>query len=177
MNAPEPTPHADAPTDEAPLDDPHVPDTGTAAGIATARGELTDMGRLQRLVRFLAVGVVGFGVSTLVLWVLVGRGLPDFLASLLATEVAIVHNYLWHEVVTFGTRQATWRRLVTYNLAAGVGLLITATAFAVASRVLPDVPLVARNLLAVGCGTTSNFLLSMRFVWGERLVRGGDRSR
>lgn len=193
MTTPEPQPHAetrpdtaarpaDAPaphtaSDEAPLDDPHVPDTGTAAGIATARGELTEMGRLQRLARFVTVGVLGFGVSTAGLWVLVGQGLPDFLASLLATEVAVIHNYLWHEAVTFGTKQVTWRRLVTYNLAAGVGLVITATAFALISRALPDVPLVVRNLLAVGCGTTSNFVLSMRFVWGERIIHRRGRSR
>ena len=132
------------------------------------RGEVTDMGRVQRLVRFVAVGAVGFVVSTLLVGLLVSRGLPNFLASLLATEAAIVGNYLLHEAVTFGTRRVTRRRLGTYNLAAAAGLLITATAFDLVARAVPDWPLVVRNLLAVGCGTTSNFLLSARFVWGTR---------
>lgn len=127
------------------------------------------MGGIRRLVRFVAVGGVGFLVSTAVLALLVRRGLPNFLASLLATEVAIVGNYVGHEVFTFGTRQLTWRRLGGYNAAAVVGLVLTAAAFDAISRAT-DLPLVVRNLLAVGCGTTSNFLLSARLVWGTRLA-------
>jgi putative flippase GtrA len=132
-----------------------------------AGGEVSEMGRVQRLVRFVAVGGVGFVVGTLLLAVFVDRGLPNFLASLLATECAIINNYVLHEVFTFGTRRLTLRRLGTYNLAAALGLVITAVAFDGISRVV-DWPLVVRNLLAVGCGTTSNFLLSSRFVWGTR---------
>lgn len=138
--------------------------TTTSAGAPV--GDVTSMGGIQRLARFVAVGAVGFVVSTAVLAVLVGQGLPNFVASLLATEVAIVGNYMLHEVFTFGTRQLTWRRLGAYNLAAGLGLLITAGAFDVISRTT-DLPLVLRNLLAVASGTTSNFLLSARLVWGS----------
>lgn len=137
---------------------------GTVTTTEDRTDEVTRMGRLQRLVRFVGVGGVGFVVSTAIVAVLVGRGLPNFVASLVATEVAIVNNYLLHEVFTFGTRRASWRRLAAYNLAAGLGLLITATAFDVLARTT-DLPLVLRNLLAVGCGTASNFLLSSRFVW------------
>ena len=145
---------------------------GTDAGHDSAtdaapRGEVVDRGRLDRLIRFVLVGGVGFVVSTALLAVLVTQGVPNFLASLIATEGAIVLNYSLHEVFTFGTRQLTWRRLATYNAAAALGLVITAAAFDVLSRTT-GLPLVVRNLLAVGCGTGSNFLLSSRFVWGTR---------
>lgn len=139
----------------------------TPRGGGAPRGEVVDRGRLDRLARFVLVGGVGFVVSTALLAVLVGRGLPNFLASLLATEGAIVLNYSLHELFTFGTRQLTWRRLATYNAAAALGLVITAAAFDALSRTT-DLPLVVRNLLAVGCGTGSNFLLSSRLVWGTR---------
>ncbi len=134
---------------------------------STTTGQVVEMSRVQRLVRFVCVGSVGFLFSTGVLAVLVGQGLPNFLASLLATEAAIVLNYVGHEMFTFGTRRVTWRRLATYNLSAALGLVITAVAFDAISRVT-DLPLVVRNLVAVGCGTTSNFLISSRLVWGTK---------
>lgn len=137
---------------------------------APTKGEVSDMHRVERLVRFVMVGGIGFVISTAVLAVLVGRGLPNFVASLLATETAILGNYLLHEAFTFGTRELSWRRLGTYNLAAALGLVITAVAFDLVSRSAPDWPLVLRNLAAVACGTGSNFLLSAKFVWGTRLV-------
>lgn len=147
---------------EEPSHDEHA-----TALVSEPRGQVADMGRLERLVRFVAVGGVGFVASTAVLAVLVSQGLPNFVASLIATEIAIVGNYLLHEVFTFGTRQLTLRRLGTYNLAAALGLLITAVAFDLISR-SSDLPLVVRNLMAVACGTGSNFLLSARFVWGTK---------
>ena len=144
--------------------------TATERSVApgsAATGQVAEMGRVQRLVRFVGVGGVGFLFSTGVLAVLVGRGLPNFVASLLATEAAIVLNYTGHEMFTFGTRQVTWRRLATYNASAALGLVITAVVFDAISRGT-DLPLVVRNLLAVGCGTTSNFLISARLVWGTK---------
>lgn len=131
------------------------------------RGEVSDLGRIDRLVRFLLVGGVGFVVSTGLIALLTSRGVPNFLASLLATETVIILNYSLHELFTFGTRQLTVRRLATYNLAAALGLVITAVAFDLVSR-STDLPLVVRNLVAVACGTSSNFLLSSRFVWGTK---------
>lgn len=143
--------------------------TTEEASVATTdvAAEVVAMSRLQRLFRFVCVGGLGFVFSTTVLALLVGQGLPNFVASLLATEAAIILNYVGHEMVTFGTRRLTWRRLATYNASAALGLLITAVAFDAISRGT-DLPLVVRNLLAVGCGTASNFLISSRFVWGTR---------
>ena len=125
------------------------------------------MGRVHRLARFLLVGGIGFVVNTALVALLTGRGVPNLVASLLATETVILMNYTLHEVFTFGTRQLTLRRLGTYNLAAALGLVITAVAFDVVSRTT-GLPLILRNLVAVACGTGSNFLLSARFVWGTR---------
>src|SRR5690606_26750346 len=137
---------ADVTADTTPPPTPPPATPPPAPAPAPTKGEVTDMGRVQRLVRFVLVGGVGFVVSTAVLAMLVGQGLPNFVASLLATETAIIGNYLLHEVFTFGTRQLSWRRLGTYNLAAALGLVITAVAFDLISRSVPDWPLVVRNL-------------------------------
>ena len=159
---------------------PHAPAAAAAEAASTSpaapppdlaptreRGDVTEMGRINRLVRFVLVGGIGFLVSTGLIAVMTGRGVPNFVASLLATETVIVLNYSLHEVFTFGTRQLTLRRLGTYNLAAALGLVITAVAFDAISRGT-DLPLIVRNLMAVACGTASNFLLSARYVWGTR---------
>ena len=142
-------------------------DDGRVDAEGHARGEVRDMGRVHRLARFVLVGGIGFVVNTILVAVLTGRGVPNLVASLLATETVIIMNYTLHEAFTFGTRQLTLRRLGAYNLAAALGLVITAVAFDLVSRGT-DLPLVVRNLVAVACGTGSNFLLSARFVWGTR---------
>lgn len=132
---------------------------------STVVDAVSPMGHAHRLVRFVSVGVVGFVVSTAILAVLVGH-LPNLLASLLATEVAILGNYTLHEFFTFKTGRVAVRRAMVYNASAAVGLVITAVAFDQISRQVPEWPLVVRNLAAVASGTLSNFLLSSRFVWG-----------
>ncbi len=156
----------DAPAETA-ADAASTAPAGPPPDTPRARGEVSDLGRIDRLTRFVMVGGVGFVVSTTLIALLTSRGVPNFLASLLATETVIILNYSLHEVFTFGTRQLTLRRLGTYNLAAALGLVITAVAFDVVSR-STDLPLVVRNLMAVACGTGSNFLLSSRFVWGTK---------
>jgi len=57
-----------------------------------------------RWLKFNMVGGMGIGVQMLVLMALkTGLGLDYLVATLLAVEGAIVHNFLWHE-------RFTWRR-------------------------------------------------------------------
>jgi putative flippase GtrA len=88
-----------------------------------------------RLARWAAVSVLGFGVQTAVLLLLVhAAGLHYLPAMALAVTSAIVHNFLWHERWTWAERPAdrTATRLARFarftslaalvSIAGGVGL-------------------------------------------------------
>src|SRR2546428_11391195 len=58
-----------------------------------------------RWLKFNFVGLIGIGVQLLVLALLKsGLHLNYLLATALAVETAVVHNFLWHERFTWGGR-------------------------------------------------------------------------
>jgi putative flippase GtrA len=75
--------------------------------------------------KFNAVGALGIGVQLAVLLGLKSWfHLNYLLATALAVESAVVHNFLWHERYTWADRvQPSWRksppRLLRFNLTAG----------------------------------------------------------
>lgn len=78
-----------------------------------------------RWLKFNAVGAVGIGVQLAVLLGLkTGLHLTYLLATMLAVEAAVVHNFLWHERYTWADRvQPSWTRslprLLRFNLTTG----------------------------------------------------------
>jgi putative flippase GtrA len=78
---------------------------------------------LARWLRFNAVGAIGIGVQLAVLALLhKGLGMSNLLATTLAVEAAVLHNFLWHERFTWPDRKANGRtyRLLKFNLSTGV---------------------------------------------------------
>jgi len=71
------------------------------------------------------VGVLGIGVQLAVLLTLkTGFDLDYLLATAAAVEVAVIHNFLWHERYTWADRvQPSWQRslprLLRFNLTTG----------------------------------------------------------
>src|SRR5438093_12714297 len=78
-----------------------------------------------RWLKFNFVGLIGIGVQLLALALLKsGLHLNYLLATPLAVEAAVVHNFLWHERFTWDDRVRTsWRRsfprLLRFNLTTG----------------------------------------------------------
>jgi dolichol-phosphate mannosyltransferase len=76
--------------------------------------------RMGRMSRFAAVGLLGTVVNLTVMWLLVG-GLVDVgyvLASVVAAELSIVHNFLMQERFVFrDVRRGSWTRRFTQFLA------------------------------------------------------------
>lgn len=71
------------------------------------------MARLTQLVAFLAVGLTGVGVNTTALWLLSAAWLnvPYLLASVLATNVAVIWNFVLFETYVFRkARNRSWLR-------------------------------------------------------------------
>jgi len=79
-----------------------------------------------RWLKFNLVGAIGFVVQLFALRILHGGlGMNYLLATALAVEIAVLHNFVWHELYTWRdcTRQTTGGtlgRLVGFNLTNGV---------------------------------------------------------
>jgi putative flippase GtrA len=79
----------------------------------------------RRWLKFNAVGALGIAVQLVVLLGLrTGFHFSYLLATALAVEAAVVHNFLWHERYTWADRvQPSWRkslpRLLRFNLTTG----------------------------------------------------------
>jgi putative flippase GtrA len=140
--------------------------------------------RYTRPIRFGLVGLSGAVVNTGVLWGLVwGLGLPVLLASALATEAAILSNFLLNDRWTFRTaahQGMVVQRLLRFNGVALGGMAIT-TAVLVALTTHGHLPLLFANLLAVGTAMAWNYVVNSRWTWGQRTEdRGqgtGDRGQ
>ena len=133
--------------------------------------------RYIRPISFGLVGLSGVVVNTVILWGLVqGLGLPVLLSSALATEAAILSNFLLNDRWTFRTAAHQGRlvqRLLRFNGVALGGMSITSAVLA-ALTAHGHLPLLFANLLAVGAAMAWNYVVNSRWTWGQGT---GDRGR
>jgi len=131
-----------------------------------------------RWLKFNMVGGMGIGVQMLVLMALkTGLGLDYLVATLLAVEGAIVHNFLWHERFTWADRPVTRPmqslvRLAKFNTSNGA---VSIVGNLMLMRLLVgelELNYIAANLFAIVLCSLVNFLLSDRLVFeAETLPR------
>jgi putative flippase GtrA len=92
------------------------------------------------------------------------------LATLVAVEAAILHNFFWHERWTWADRPEPGpaiQRLLRFHLATGVTSLVgNVVATALAVEVL-HLPTLFANTLAVATMSLANFLISDRWVFNR----------
>jgi len=120
-----------------------------------------------RWVKFNAVGGVGILVQLGILTLLrSGLGVNYLLATAIAVEATVLHNFFWHERFTWADRAAPnrMRRLMKFNLATG--------AFSLAGNLLFTKLLVdsgfyylAANAIAIALCSIVNFLINDRLVF------------
>jgi putative flippase GtrA len=127
---------------------------------------------MNRWTRFAGVGVMGFGVQLVVLFMLTAYTRLEYaLAVILAVEAAILHNFVWHQEWTWGDRRresspaAFFNRLLRFNAASGLVSLLGNVMITAACVELLGVPVVLANVLAVTSLTGANFLLADRLVF------------
>jgi putative flippase GtrA len=130
-----------------------------------------------RWVKFYLVGAIGIGVQVIVLWLLRSKLHLDYLiATALAVEAAVIHNFVWHERFTWADRSSHSRSIIRFSkFNAATGL------FSIAGNLLLMKTLVeaahlqylAANLIAIGSCSILNFIASDRFVfqigWDNRV--------
>ena len=122
---------------------------------------------LRRFWRFNVVGMAGFALQLVTLWLLtrVG-GIHYLIATALAVEIAVLHNFAWHEAWTWRDLavEGRWRRLLRFHLANGF--------LSVASNVLLTMflmqwigLLLVANTAAVVATALLNFALAESWVF------------
>jgi putative flippase GtrA len=124
---------------------------------------------MLRFLRFNGVGILGFAVQVAVLAALIRFGVHYLAATAVAVEVAVLHNFGWHERWTWRDRPAVpgsrARRLWRFHASNG---LISLAGNLVLMRLLVGMlglPAIAGNLLAVVLCSLLNFSASDRFVF------------
>ena len=123
----------------------------------------------MRWLKFNFVGALGIGVQLAVLATLTALGLGYLSATALAVEAAVLHNFLWHERMTWRERATPLRpmlgRLLRFHLANG---LISLLGNLLLMRLLVGamhLPVLWANLAAIGACGVVNFLVSDRLVF------------
>jgi dolichol-phosphate mannosyltransferase len=123
--------------------------------------------------RFMVVGWLGTGVNSLCLYVLKGRfHVPIIPASIMATEVAIIHNFIWLRYWAWGDRRPhnrsrILRQLVVYNISTGVVDLLVNVPLLWLLYKLAGIPYLLANLAGMLVGPLIKFGLNDKFVFKE----------
>ncbi len=135
-------------------------------------GSLGDLSR--HFWRFNIVGIIGIGVQLAVLTALAnGLRINYLMATMIAVEVAVLHNFAWHQKWTWVDRLAESRgevaaRFLWFNLTNGglsiIGNLILMRIFV--GKV--HLHLILANIMTIGICWLANFLLSDRVVFRMR---------
>jgi putative flippase GtrA len=125
----------------------------------------------RRWLKFNAVGLIGIGVQLAALAALRSLLHLDYLvATVLAVETAVLHNFLWHERFTWADRPAgrfrhATVRLVRFNASNG---LVSILGNVLLIRLLVGglgMQYFVANLIAIAACSLVNFLLSDCFVF------------
>ena len=127
------------------------------------------MSLFPRWLKFNAVGAMGVVVQLAALAALRGGlGVPYLPATAVAVELAVLHNFAWHERWTWkertGSHSGVAMRLLRFHLGNGLVSLITNLGL---MRLLVGqfhIQYIAANLAAIAAGSIANFMI------GEWLV-------
>lgn len=124
--------------------------------------ELSD----YRIPKFLGVGLTGVVVNNLLLYALVSyAGLPVYIASPIAIETATINNFILNDRWTFKRFRELGEahiRLAKYHVAVGLGNLVN---YATVLTLHPFIGIIPSNVLGIGLGFITNYLVSSEFVW------------
>jgi putative flippase GtrA len=122
----------------------------------------------MKLMKFLIVGGLGTLVNTGILIVLYHHlHVTLVVASAVATESAICHNFVLNDMWTFGRRRLSLSRFARFNVVSLGGQCITiATLWALVRYT--QVHYIAANLVGVGLAVLWNFAVNVHWTWGTK---------
>lgn len=130
------------------------------------------LGHIGRFIRFGVVGFSGVFVDMAVFYLLrehVGLGLTR--SAILSAEVAILNNFLWNDLWTFGDisrHQRGWRkrlkRFLKFNLICLAGLILNVLLVNLLFNVFGINEYVSK-LIAIAAVTVWNFWINLKLSW------------
>ncbi len=128
-------------------------------------------GLLKRWMAFNAVGALGVGIQLALVALLVyGAGLHYLVATIMAVEATILHNFVWHQRCTWRDRRSTSRveavaRLARFNLLnGGISLVGNTLVMALLAGAAGLDPVAASAVAIVAC-SIANFAASEKLVF------------
>ena len=128
----------------------------------------------KKVIRFAIVGGIGAIVNTALLYTLTKSGLYYLAASSIATECAIIWNFIGNQAFTFRTTEKPfWKRFVSFQAISMVSLLATLITLATLTTLFGEKLLLAWNLIAIMASSALNFVLNLRITWAEETARTG----
>src|SRR5262249_42847904 len=123
-----------------------------------------------RWLKFNLVGAVGIGVQLASLCILTNFGFGYLVGTALAVELAVLHNFMWHERFTWIERcdtgiGPTFERLLRFNLTTGVvsigGNLLFMRLLVGCTHLRP----MLANMISIAMCSVVNFVVSDRWVF------------
>ena len=119
---------------------------------------------MKRWLRFNAVGILGAGVQLAVLALMLRLHVHYLLATGIAIEAAVLHNYVWHRYWTWaGHAGSLWRFHASNGLISLVSNLLLMRLFTGSMR-LPPLP---SNLAAITITSFLNYALASKWVFAH----------
>jgi putative flippase GtrA len=122
----------------------------------------------MRWLKFNTVGIAGAAVQLCALWLLHHfTQLSNMLAVTLAVEIAILHNFIWHEAWTWRGKPVAdrWRRLVRFHVANGFVSVISNVVLTYLYKEVVGLPLIAANFAAIVTAALLNFWVAQAWVF------------
>jgi len=124
-----------------------------------------------RWLKFNFVGGIGIAVQFAALFLL--RGLLHFhylMATAIAVEAAVVHNFVWHEQFTWSDRvQSSWSgsipRFLRFNLTTGAVSIVGNLALMKVMVGMGHMNYLLANAIAIVLCSVANFLVSEEWVF------------
>lgn len=133
-----------------------------------------------RWLKFNFVGGIGIAVQLAVLTALKsGLHFNYLLATAVAVETTVIHNFLWHERFTWKDREKTtssFVRFIKFNLTNG---LLSITGNLLLMKLLAGflhLNYLAANIIAITICSIANFVVSDRFVFQPLKIDGTPRA-
>jgi putative flippase GtrA len=130
---------------------------------------------IRKWLRFNAIGTMGVGVQLILLLVLTKLFHIHYLvATMLAVECAIIHNFFWHQQWTWKenatqTKMDALRRFLKFNTSSGTVSIVGNVGVTAALMQVVHLPLMICNILAIGACNIANFLFANNFVFQRQV--------
>lgn len=130
------------------------------------------------LPRFFAVGLIGYAVGTLVLWILTDKiGLFYIFSGIIAAILSIMGDFTLHEIWTFKYMPKERhsieiiRRFGKFATSKSVGFLIALLLLAFFTQIVGFHYLIS-NIFAVLGSFVFNYIMSSRWIWSNDVRNG-----